>query len=738
MSGPNDKKSKGPLMRDTKNTTYLALGCVGFIASAAVPAAAQETDRAERRDDNIVVIGERFENDYSAEEIVSPKATAKLLNTPRIVNVITEDVLEDSASFSFSDALRTVPGITLGAGEGGVASADIPLIRGVDATGDVFVDGARDVGSQTRETFAVERIEVFKGPNSAFGGRGSAGGVINIVSKLARAGNSASATAIVGTDNFYRATADVNAQISDDLAVRINGMYHDTDVPRRDAVRQTRWGIAPSLTYGIGSDTHATLSYYHYETDGIPDYGIPLTSRGQLPGGRREAADVDYDNFYGLIARDFQKSRIDSVTFLFEHDFGNGWILSDTARYSNARNEYIVTNPDDSAGNVANGLVWRNVKSRNSTNQSLVNNLNLAGTFNTGGLQHQIATGFEFSTSDTVNRSYSVATGDSGCSASAIANFDCTSLNNPDPFDPWNGSITLSDTPNKASGEDVSLYLFDTVTIVPQLLLNGGVRWTNFKASGSGAGRGGSYSVTNESSFFSFQGGVIYKPSEATSLYASYATSKSPPGSDIGEGSNNAGSNNANYEPQTTENWEIGAKAQLFGGALLLSGAVFQIDRGNIIDNDPIAGPIPIASNARLRGFEVGATGTYGPVSVFAGYTYVHSDIRDDSANDGNLLPNTPESNLAVTTAFAVTPRLSIGGGVYHASERFADTANLIQADGYWRVDANASYQLSKSVEVRLNVQNVGDERYITKLRNPHFAVPSNARQALLSISARY
>lgn len=178
---------------------FLALGCVGFIATA--PAYAQTTDT---RLPGVTVTDTAVEDGYRVEEIDSPKATAPILDTASIVNVVTSEVLEDTASFSFEEALRTVPGITLGAGEGGTAAADIPLIRGVDATSDTFVDGVRDVGSQVRETFALERIEVSKGPSGTFGGRGAAAGAINIVSKMAREGDFATATATVGTRHGRR------------------------------------------------------------------------------------------------------------------------------------------------------------------------------------------------------------------------------------------------------------------------------------------------------------------------------------------------------------------------------------------------------------------------------------------------------------------------------------------------------------------------------------------------------
>lgn len=715
--------------------SFVALSCVGFIASA--PAMAQDAVEPTRLE-GVTVTDTAVDDEYKVEAVSSPKFTAPLVDTPRIVNVITEEVLEDTAAFSLEEAFRTVPGITLGAGEGGVASADIPLIRGVDATGDVFVDGVRDVGSQTREVFALESIEVSKGPSTAFGGRGAAAGAINLVSKVARKGNFANAQFSAGTSELVRVTADVNRELADNVAVRMVGMYHDSEVPGRDHVYDDRWGIAPSITFGAGGPFTASLDYYHLETDQMPDYGIPLTSRDQLPGGVRRPAEVDYDNFYGLLSRDFQKTNVDAVTMQLEAALGSGLVLSNTTRYSWATNDYIVTNPDDSAGNVADGLVWRAVKSRNSAHEGIVSNTNLSAVFATGSIQHSLSAGFEYNDSESVNRTYTVDTGDRTCPPSELANFNCTTLDDPDATDPWAGSIEPSATPAEATGEEYSFYLFDTVTLTPALLLNGGIRWTDFSATGSGCGRTGCFDESAEGSFWSWQGGVIFKPTDSTSLYASYSNSKSPPGTTVGEGAENLAANNALFEPRTTENWEVGGKAELLGGAMLLSAAAFRVDRNNILERDPTGSVTEIFDAARLQGLELSASGRAGPVSMLVGYTYVDSELRDGSANQGNDLPQTPEHNLAATLDWQVTPRFSLGGGVYAASERYADAANLIRAGGYVRFDAHAQYDINDNLGVRLNINNVTDERYISKLRNPHFAVPADGRQALVSLVARY
>ncbi|HWK42048.1 MAG TPA: TonB-dependent siderophore receptor [Croceibacterium sp.] len=704
---------------------FVALGCVGFIASA--PAMADDLD--EQQQDRIVVTGE------VAKKTSSAKDTAPVVNTPRIQNVISQETIENTASFSLEDALRTVPGITLGAGEGGVASADIPLIRGVDATGDVFVDGVRDVGSQTRESFALESIEVSKGPSTAFGGRGAAAGAINLVSKVARAGNFGSAQMTLGTANTLRFTGDVNQELTDGVAVRLAALYYDADTPGRDSVHDNRWGVAPSITFGAGKRFSATFDYYHLSTDGMPDYGVPLTSRNQLPGGVRVPVDVDYDNFYGLLNRDFQKTEVDAVTAQLRGELTDGVVLSNTTRYSWVSNRYIVTNPDDSAGNVVNGLVWRAIKSRGSESDGIVSNTNLSAAFATGGIGHSVAAGFEYNDTDSTNAGYTVATGNRACPAADVALYNCTSLANPNPNDPWAGSVTRSTTPSTASGREYSFYLFDTVALTPNLLLNGGLRWTDFKAgSVSAAG----VEISNSSSFWSYQGGVIFKPTSTTSLYVSYANSKTPPGTTIGEGAENLSNSNLLYEPQETENWEAGAKAELAGGALLLSGAVFQVDRNNIQQRDPTGEVTEILASARLRGAEVSASGTVGSVRMLVGYTYIDSELRDGSANDGNILPQTPKHNVAATVDWQITPRISIGGGAYGASKRYADAANLVSADGYMRFDARAQYNMGDNYGVRLTVNNLTDKRYVVKLRNPHFAVPADGRQALVSFFASY
>src|SRR5690606_34183221 len=158
-----------------------------------------------------------------------------------------------------ADALRLIPGITFGAGEGGNPQGDRPYLRGFDSQGSIFVDGVRDAGAQTRETFNIQQIEVIKGPDSVYSGRSNGGGSINLVTKAPVAEAFTQVGLGVGSADYLRATVDTNVLVGDNAALRVNAMGQDAGVAGRDAVNGRRFGFAPSVTFGLNSPTSATL-----------------------------------------------------------------------------------------------------------------------------------------------------------------------------------------------------------------------------------------------------------------------------------------------------------------------------------------------------------------------------------------------------------------------------------------------------------------------------------------------
>src|SRR6185437_15358246 len=178
-------------------------------------------------------------------------------DTPQSVNVITSETIKDQATTTLGDALRNVPGITIA--EGGTLAGDQFKIRGFDAKDDVYLDGLRDFAAYTRDSFNYEEVQVLKGPSGLMFGRGTTGGAINTVSKTPFLEDKYSAHAEAGNGDHVRATADLNYVLGDTSALRLNLMLTDTGVVDRDLTHSTRWGIAPSIAFGLGTDTSVTL-----------------------------------------------------------------------------------------------------------------------------------------------------------------------------------------------------------------------------------------------------------------------------------------------------------------------------------------------------------------------------------------------------------------------------------------------------------------------------------------------
>ncbi|WP_350599091.1 TonB-dependent siderophore receptor [Pseudomonas sp. 65/3-MNA-CIBAN-0223] len=714
---------------------------------------------------------------YNVEKASSPKYTAPLVDTPRSVTVIPQQVLKDTGALNMQDALRTVPGITFGAGEGGNPQGDRPFIRGFDAQGDTYLDGVRDTGSQSREIFAVESIEVSKGPNSAIGGRGAAGGSINMVSKRAHLGDSLDGGFTWGSDQTQRYTFDGNYQFTDTAAGRLNLMSHESNVAGRDSVDYDRWGIAPSVAFGLGTDTRVNLDYYHLESNDTPDsgipYSIPVAGSAARTKSNPDTPDDggDSSNFYGLDGRDFRKGRTDTATIAIEHDLNDALTVKNTLRHGSSMQDYILTQPDDSKGNVNNGSVWRRANTRVSNTDTTTNQTDLFGDVYIAGFKNSFATGIELSHEKSQKSSYSVDTDTTpggnpvttNCSPALIgapSGYNCTSLSNPNPSDPWNGAISRNYAGTDTSSTTRALYVFDTLELSQQWLVNMGLRYDHFDTKYKTYNAAGATVVTNgnaskgkdTSEFITGQFGVVYKPAENGSIYASYATSATPPGNTLGEGQegNPLGGTpdrtgnllSSDMEPETTKNYEIGTKWDLLNDRLSLTADIFRTEKDNArvqVDTTSYEN----AGKTRVQGIELSASGKITDKwQVFAGYAYMDSEQVDGgplgAANDGNELPNTPKNSASLWTTYQVTPKLTVGGGAFYVDDVFGSVANTTMVDDYVRYDAMVAYKLTKNVDLQLNVQNLTDETYYDKAFSTHFANQAAGRTALLSTNFHF
>ncbi|PLR18786.1 TonB-dependent siderophore receptor [Caulobacter zeae] len=758
----------------------LALAPAAFAADADAPVATAPGSADVQEVSGVAVDARK------ATDMQSGKYTAPLVDTPRSITVISSQIIEQTAATSLTDILRTSPGITFGAGEGGQPLADRPFIRGQASGNNIFVDGIRDTGGQTREVFNLEQVEVIKGPDSVYSGRGSGGGSINLSTKSPKARNFASGSAAVGTDNYLRATADANYTFADNAAFRLNLMATKGDTPGRDAVGFERWGIAPSLAFGIDTDTQLTLSYYHLDTDQDPDYGIPLTTKrtwGVAGTDTRTKPisgilDVSRDAYYGL-DRDFMKTKADIGTLAIRHKISDSLSVRQAIRYSKTVNDYVVTNPGDGgAAQFVAGEWWmkRGTKSRLNPTTTIAAVTDISGQFNLGSLKNSFNAGVELSREKNENSSYLIyTTNGSACPTGFTNNVttagvgDCTRLYAPNPNDSWQGVINKGPVSNSVT-KSAAIYAFDTVTITEKLLLNVGARYDSYETRGlnqtvAASSNGVATSITllqlpkASWDFFNYQVGLNYKPTQSSSIYASYATSSTPPTIQGGDQNTAATAAQEVLDPEDTTSIELGAKWNLFGDQLALSGAVFKTERKNAL--------ILVAQNkseqvgeTQVKGLELGISGKITPKwQVFGGYTYMDSELVRGAVtvvnantgetainvNTGDPLANTPKNTFSLFTTYRVLRPLTIGGGAYYVSKTFGGNqggagggTNRIYIPSYTRYDAFASYQVNDKVDLQLNVQNLTDERYILRTNGVHHADPAPARQTMLTLNVRY
>ena len=731
------------------------------------------------------------EQGLKVDQSSNRKFVAPLLDTPKSVSVISKQLIADTQVTTLSDALRTVPGITLGAGEGGNPNGDRPFIRGYNSESSMYVDGVRNATSQNREMFAVEQVEVTKGSASALGGAGTSGGSINMISKVAKKGDALEGSISGGTDNYARITLDGNKDFGNGIAARVVVMGHQNEkAGQQDGAEYKRAGIAPSITFGLDTATRGTLGYYYLKTDDIPDSGIPYnnpfatTNASAKFNGNGKPIDVQQGSYYGWKDRDFQKQENQVGTFKLEHDLTENLTLSNTAVYTQSKNDYLWTNPDDSKGNFYNkttgaldGSVWRRTNSRVADTDGFTDQLALTGKFNTGTAQHRFNAGAEYSDQKTDRTQYimngldSTGSANNTCSAAAIASGWCTSVQNPSNV-PWTGKISTNGADRyNIHSKNQSVYFLDNIELNPQWLLDLGVRWDKYETQQTmtygarnnavtGANNtkitakaGDQVTVENNKDFFNYQAGLTFKPVENGSIYVSYATSANPVGVDGGDGSEGITAAIQNLKPEEVKTYELGTKWNVLNEKLNLTAAIFRTEKTNTRATAE-DGTTQNIGETRVDGIELGVNGNITEKwAVAAGYTYLDSELVDGgytnigstaapiyqaNPSNGNQVQNVAKNSATLWTTYQVLPALTLGAGAVAMDKVYGNATNTKWVPGYVRYDAMARYNVDKNVDLQLNVNNLSDKRYFTKAYSSHYATEAEGRSAVLSINFKY
>ncbi|MBP5059530.1 TonB-dependent receptor [Pseudomonas chlororaphis] len=667
--------------------------------------------------DNIKVEAEEGKG-YKTERSSSAKYVAPLLDTPQTITVVPPKLIQEQQALSLRQVLSNVSGITFNAGEGGGGSGDSINIRGFSANSNLQIDGLRDSAQTNRsDTFNVEQVEVIKGPNSVFGGAGTTGGSINVVSKQPKNQAFTRLGGSLGTDNYYRLTLDSNQPlegVGQDSAVRINLMGHQNDVPGRDKIDRERWGIAPSLRLGFSDATRLTLSAFHQTDDNLPDYGVPALDGKKLAGVKRDA-------YFGWKNLDKEQIEQNAFTADFEHDFSDHLRLQNLTRYSRTARDTIVSASHVNTSGVPAGRyrpAGPQAYGRDATTEMWINQSNLIGDFEFAGMRHDLVAGVELSRETLDLKTYNHGLG------SALYPRDGYALGSPPGR--WNGPVnkaTSGYTETTLKGQ--AYYLFDTIALSERWDLNLGLRYDKIKGdvdkySGSHVKSESLVSDTNKASA---RTGLVFKPTENGRIYAAWGNSFNPSAENLASTGGGLSKGNQDLAPEKNETWELGTKWELLDKRLELDAALFRVEKSNARET-MADGSTQLAGKQRVQGVEIGVTGHVTEQwDVFANYTFLDSETLKAAntasgiARKGQALGNTPPRSLNLWTTYELPAGWTLGYGTRYVSERNVSSSTRAKLDAYWVHNAMLGYKVNHNLDLQLNVNNLFDKDYVERVR---------------------
>lgn len=657
----------------------------------------------------------------------TPKLPGPVRDVPQTVTVITSAVMAEQGATTLRDVLRNVTGITFQAGEGGVPAGDTLTMRGFSARTDMFVDGVRDVGGYSRDAFNLEQVEVAKGPSSALAGRGSTGGAINQVSKAPTLQSSSAASMSAGTAGHRRGTLDVNQPLAalpiPGAALRVNAMWTDTGTPHRDVVHAARWGVAPVLGLGTGTHTRATLGYYTLRQDNVPDYGlpwVPANSNPALQAFANGAPPVDQANYYGLRARDYERTVTDVATLDIAQDIGSASTLRTLSRWGRTRRDSVITAPRFASVETSTAIT-RQLQSRDMTDAILTTQTNLTSRVRTGAAAHVLSAGLELAAESSENFA---RVGPVAPLADLFA---------PDARAAYAGPVVRTGARTRGTASSLAAYAFDTVAFGQRWELSGGARWDRFAVDhASIAATGEATPLSRVDAMTSVRGGIVFTPHRQGRLYAGYSTAFNPSAEGLA-----LTAVNVTLAPEQTRHAEAGSKWDLFRQRLSATAAVFRTEKINARTPGLNAGDpaTVLAGRQWVSGVELGLSGRLRSWwSGLANYTFMRSRIAasNTAAERDQNLALTPRHTASVWTTFALPGGAGLGGGAQFMDSVFRNATNTARVPSYWLLSATASYEVNSHLTLRLNGTNLTDRRYVDRVGGGHY-LPGPGRQVMLT-----
>lgn len=676
------------------------------------------------------------------------KGQQQLRDIPQNITVMTEKLLDDRNLDNFRDVLKSTAGVTFLAGETG--EEDVRL-RGfsLGQSGDIYRDGMREGQLITRDTFATDRVEVLKGSASMLFGKGSTGGVINQVTKQPFLMDRYEAELTVGSGSHKRVQADLNKQLSDNSAVRVNAMVQDAD---NWGAEDNRKALAAGWRTGIGERDEFSVDLYHLSTQERPNYNHPWLQTGDATSNPRYIVPVlPARNYYGL-ASDYQNTEQTTLTLGHKHRFSAQEELQTTLRHGRYERDLWVSavvwapaaqQPDSTAVSLTNPPTADTRLNRNSKGrygQSDVTQIqsDYSNKFKSAGMDHHLTAGVDLTLED-AQRNNSFAGTASGLS---------TTVGTPNDGD-WRADTRDAPPLNTFDSESLGLYVQDVVSITSNVKLVGGLRFDKLKASyRDTAGNQDDLSAN----LWSPRIGALFQPDETSTYYVSFGQSYNTSADtyQFALGNFATGGTNAklgNTPPEKSRNIEIGAKWDLFDQRATLNAALFRSEKYNERNTDPdsAATQALLSGKRHATGVELSAAGRITPDwEVFYNHTWIPS-ARIDQSNvalsatgtgaqvQGDRPALTPKHSLSLWSTYRVTPRWRVGLGMTYRGEQNPEGARTVLASSFTVWDGMVEYIVDEKTTVKFNVSNITDKLYADALYRG-FYTPGAPRKLMLSV----
>lgn len=705
--------------------TALLLGCAALAFPASAETAPDAASEADAGGPNIIVTGDVL----YANQMNATKTPTPIIDVPQSLSITTADQIVRQGFDSVGDIVLYTPGVTNSQGEG---HRDSVVFRGVRSTADFFVDGVRDDVEYYRGLYNLEQVEILRGPNALLFGRGGTGGILNRVTKKGVAGDTfGGVRASVDTFGAFDVWADLNLATSENSALRINAAYESLN-NHRDFFDGEQISINPTFRAELGSTTTIDLSYEYLDHQRFIDRGIPTDDKGDPVRALRDITFGDPDNNYATFKAHVLRGTV-------QHNFSDNLKGNFTASWGDYEKTYANVFPV--GYNPATNVVAIDGYIDNNQRQNLVLSGNLIGEFNTGGIGHTLIVGGEFidtsNNNDRFNTVFDTAVADG-------RRPDVEFFSAERPFALRGGVGTLADGRTTRFGytalnDDTeadltvfSAYVQDEVKLADWLRVVLGARFDSFEITvldnRTGTVR------TRKDEEITPRVGLILKPQENLSLYGSYSETFLPRSGDQFADINPPADA---LDPDTFSNLEAGVKWDIRPG-LALTAALFQIEQSSPQISDANPDTLDVI-DSKIRGFEFQLQGQVTPWwFLTAGYSYLDGEQQGRTGPTGLRLRELPKNMFSIWNNLQATDRLGFGVGLTAQDESFADNGNTATLPAYARVDLAAFYDISESVRLQVNVENLFDELYFPNAHSADeltVAPPLNAR---FTLSARF